>query len=264
MLIKSSQIKELFPKEEDLCRLFTQEMESLGWDVYPETAGFDLLLVWPATGQQLGVEAKLSLNAKVIDQIVPNAPSLWRDAEYGPDFRAIIVPTITESSKGLAKMLEILGVNVWCLSSNGSRMSFIPTVASFSGSAQWNASADSMALRYETAWFDFNPATRCPLPDIKPTVRAGVPSPIQLSTWKIGALRVMADLELDGFVTARSVRAHGIDPRRFCATDGWLTALGEGRWGKGKVPEFDKQHPEVYAQILEQAKAKRAQEKEDN
>ena len=50
----ASQIKAAFPTEEALCNLFTQEMEQLGWTVYPETGGFDLLLVWEATGHQLG------------------------------------------------------------------------------------------------------------------------------------------------------------------------------------------------------------------
>ena len=112
---------------------------------------------------------------------------------------------------------------------------------------------------WDMAWHDWNPAKRCTLPEFVPTVACGVPSPIQLTPWKIGALRVLAELELDGYVTAKSVRAHGVDARRFCASDGWLESLGGGRWGRGKIPAFDAQHPEAYAEILAQAKAKRLQ-----
>src|SRR5690606_36396585 len=85
-------------------------------------------------------------------------------------------------------------------------------------------------------WFDWNPERRCDLPEIVPVVRAGVPSPLQLTPWKIGALKVLAHLEVYGAITAKGVKEYGIDARRFCATDGWLQQLGGGRWGRGKVP----------------------------
>lgn len=250
-------IKALFPKEEDLCRLFAREMEELGWVVYPETGGFDLLLVWPSTGHQLGVEAKLMLNAKVAEQIVPDDISTHSSAQHvGPDFRAVIVPALTASSLGIAKLLKILGVNVWDVRDQGRGPSFFGAVTSYEGQSQWEVSQHRMP-GFDCAWFDFNPVARCPLPHIMPAVPAGVPSPVRLTPWKMGALKTLVDLELDGFVTAKSVRAHGIDPRRFCATDGWLKALGEGRWGKGNVPDFAAQHPQAYAQLLEEGRLTR-------
>ncbi|KAG0748260.1 hypothetical protein G6F24_015420 [Rhizopus arrhizus] len=81
-----------------------------GWEVYPETAGFDILAVWKATGHQLGVEAKLQLNAKVADQILP---AHWSSGSgEGPDFRAVLVPCTTEASYGIVRMLELLGGQV--------------------------------------------------------------------------------------------------------------------------------------------------------
>ena len=266
MQLSAKALKDLFHTEEKLCQLFAAEMEGMGWTVYPETGGFDLLLVWEPTGHQLGVEAKLSLNAKVADQIVPDdypvvsmagESKLYDHTPPGPDFRGIIVPCLTDSSKGIAKMLKILGINVWDVTNSGSGPSFVPAVTRFTRQSQW-VEQTPRPPQFDCAWFDFNPAQRCPLPEIKPTVRAGIPAPLQLSPWKIGALKVLADLELDGFVTARSVRAYGIDARRFCSTDGWLVALGDGKWGPGSVPRFDQQHPEAYAELLAQAKAKRA------
>lgn len=58
--------------------------------------------------------------------------------------------------------------------------------------------------------------------------------------------------------TGKTVLAHGVDPRRFCATDGWLVRAGEGKWGRGSVPAFERQHPEAYAQLQAEARARRA------
>ncbi len=253
-----SQIKAAFPTEEALCNLFTQEMEQLGWTVYPETGGFDLLLVWEATGHQLGVEAKLALNAKVVDQIIPDDFHTGEPRPpQGPDFRAVIVPSLTDSSKGLAKALKVLGIQVFDVNNSGSGLSFMPAVRRYIGEDQWSTTKRDLPVYWDTYWHDFNPQTRCTVPPMKPNLRAGIPSPLKLSPWKVGALKVLADLQLDGFVTARSVRLHGIDPRRFCSTDGWLKALGDGKWGLGKVPRFDEQHPEEFAVLLEQARQAR-------
>lgn len=243
-----------------------------GWTVYPETAGFDILCVYDRTGHQLGVEAKLRLNAKVADQILPEGHSYaWRDLP-GPDFRAVIVPCITEASAGIAKMLGILGVQVWSPSTAGIRKTtdFISALSRHSYLNQhgelvggpdrrYYDADDGPLMEWDAAWHDWNPTQRCELPEIVPQVRAGVPAPTQLTPWKIGALKVLAHLQIDGYVTAKTVRNCGVDPRRFCASDGWLTSLGGGKWERGKMPAFDQQHPEAYAQVLNEARAKRQQ-----
>ncbi len=249
--MKAAEIKALFPTEASLCEQFAGDMRQMGgWTIYPETAGFDLLLVRDATGHQLGVEAKLALNAKVADQILPGD---WSGHWEGPDFRAVLVPHISDSSAGIARMLRMLGVSV--LAPDNWRHSF--QLSTYREDARVVDASVGGLHEWDLAWHDWNPARRCPLPEIVPDVRAGVPAPTQLTPWKIGALRVMADLELDGFVTAKSVRAHSVDPRRFCASDGWLTPIGDGRWTRGNLPAFDKQHPEAYIQILSEARAKR-------
>lgn len=268
----------IFQTEADLCACFIATLQGIdGWTVYPETAGFDILAVYK-TGHQLGVEAKLKLNAKVADQILPDDWLARYDAQ-GPDFRAVIVPAVTDASGGIAKMLRILGVQVWTpdLVSYSAATSEYKRDWSFTralgeeqitGRAAYDDEArvradewaikqgwrNDLALITDLRWHDWNPAQRCDLPEIVPHVPAGVPAPVRLTPWKIGALRVMADLEVDGFVTAKSVRAHGVDPRRFCASDGWLEPLGDGKWGRGRIPAFDQQHPDAYAQILAKAR----------
>ncbi len=259
--MKAAEIKALYPTEAALCNRLIECLNAAGgWDVYPETGGFDILAVWKETGHQLGVEAKLQLNAKVADQILP---AHWTSSVgRAPDFRAVLVPCTTEANHGIARMLEMLGVQV-LVPSEMYRHASQPGDGVQRATARWghvlrdprpwDAAAGSLQEWSDTAWFDWNPSSRCELPSIIPKVAAGVPSPIQLTPWKIGALKVLVDIELDGFTTAKGVRAHGIDPRRFCASDGWLQQLGEGRWGRGRIPAFDQQHPEAYAELLAKA-----------
>ncbi|KRD71426.1 hypothetical protein [Lysobacter sp. Root96] len=263
--MNATEAKAAFPSEAALCDCFIDSIRRLGgWTIYPETAGFDILAVYDSTGHQLGVEAKQTLNAKVADQILPDHYMGYGEGGVeGPDFRAVIVPHISEASAGIAKMLGILGVQVWTPEANYSRDPTFDRALDkhYTGSKPDRRMYDSSAgplMDWDMAWHDWNPPKRCHLPEIVPMVRAGVPAPIQLTPWKIGALRVLALLELDGYVTAKSVRDCGIDARRFCSTDGWLQSLGGGRWGRGTVPAFDQQHPEAYAEVLAKARAERS------
>ncbi|TIU81425.1 MAG: hypothetical protein E5W01_20510, partial [Mesorhizobium sp.] len=61
--------KAVFESEAALCAAFIARLPK-DWTAYPETAGFDILLVRGADGAQIGVEAKMTLNAKVLMQAV--------------------------------------------------------------------------------------------------------------------------------------------------------------------------------------------------
>lgn len=195
------------------------------WTVYPETGGFDLLLV-DHEGRQLGIEAKLKMNAKVLTQALPGS---W-DSGQGPDWRGILVPAINAD---LSEIAKLYGLVVFTPDTYGKN--FNPYL--YQAQAQFG-------------WHDFNPAHRCELPEMVPDVPAGVPSPVRLTTWKIAALKVLAQLKVNGTITAKDVRAHGIDPRRFCATDGWLRSEGNGNWSRGTIPAFDEQHPAEFAKLV--------------
>lgn len=103
--MKPAELKARFPTEAALCTCLIDCLTAAaGWEIYPETAGFDILAVWKATGHQLGIEAKLQLNAKVADQILP---AHWSNADQrGPDFRAVLVPCTTAANYGIARMLD--------------------------------------------------------------------------------------------------------------------------------------------------------------
>lgn len=222
--------------EAQLCDAFASWARKGGcgrepWTVYPETGGFDLLLV-NKTGHQLGIEAKLSMNPRVC---VQSLPSLYAGGE-GPDWRGILVPKINGD---LAELMKIHGVVI-----------FTPALTHYRSTQDFNPWLYKSDCNFNP-WFDWNPVKRCALPEMVPDVAAGVPSPVRMTQWKEAALKVLAHIEAHGFITAKQVKSYGVDSRRFCASDGWLISLGDGRWGRGNVPSFDKQHPTEYAVFLE-------------
>jgi hypothetical protein len=232
--MKPSEVKTHFPTEAALCEAYAAWARLRGYTVYPETAGWDMLLV-DADGRQTGIQAKMDLNLKVIAQALNDG---WYHEYPGPDHRAVLVPFTRE---GVDAILARVGLGI-----------FVPRDASYTMDAlkhglKWTFDDH----HYTLPMFDWNPSKRCELPDYVPDVPAGVPAPRTLSPWKVGALRVLAKLEVQGYLTRDDVRECKNDPRRWCASDGWLVQLGGGRWGRGpNTPTFGADHPAIYTQIL--------------
>lgn len=226
-----------FATEADLCAAFIAWAKTKGFTSYAETAGWDILLV-DAEDRQTGIQAKMDLNLKVIAQAIED--QVWRE-HPGPDHRAILVPFEREGTRSI---LAVCGLGL-----------FVPY-------------SNPYPSRHERAWMfdrydqgvhphDWNPTTRCTLPGYIPDVPAGVPSPRTLSPWKVGALKVIALLDLRGWVKRDEIRECGNDPRRWCASDGYLRPGGEEKWIRADhTPPFHIQHPTVYAQIRRETAAK--------
>lgn len=208
------------------------------WTVYHETAGWDLLLAHP-NGVQVGIEAKLSLNAKVLEQALPGR---WADA-CGPDYRAVLVPW-----DGLQNHLEILAKHLGIV---------VLTVRSYKG---WNRTVqhsvrpllpDERSNRSLGDWPNWCPAKRCALPDYVPDVSGGKAAPVALTPWKIKAIKLLILLERRGFVTRKDMAALQISPSRW--TDHWhgfLTAGGNGGYVRcDRTPDLKAQHPTNWDQI---------------
>lgn len=240
-----------FKYERELCSLFISEFSLMpGWRCYPETAGFDVLAVHD-DGRQIGVEAKLTLNAKVAEQVLPSRHFEFSGAP-GPDYRMVIVPRITTSNAGIARMLDMLGVVVVAPrpeSAGSSVFSF----GNFHGVLEARGQPASFSDQY---MYDWNPEVRCAIPSLMPNVPAGVPAPVRLTPWKEAALRVIALLRSQGFVTAQQIASHGISPATWTrgATDfpSWLTKGDvQGQWVETcNLPKFDLQHPELFRGLL--------------
>lgn len=214
-------------------------VQTPAWTPYAETADWDILLV-AADGTQIGIQAKLKFNMKVIDQAIPDGWAHWHD--HGPDFRAILIP----ERDGIAdKVCAALGLMV-----------FAPSHRDFNRTTGYEFTP-GLDLQHSTGWHYWSPRQRCALPEFVPDVPAGASGPVQLTKWKIGALRIVAMLEVRGHVTRADFRAAGIDPRRWTGPSGWLQpGAVPGQYVRGDALDFDKQHPEVYAQVLAEVRAK--------
>lgn len=208
---------------------------AVDWTVYPETAGWDLLLVHK-DGYQVGLEAKLSLNAKVIAQALAGSDSYWR--EEGPDYRGVLVPRVGVQHN-LTPICRALGLGVLIARPPERGVVYSIGLPDQSG---WSSSE----------WPCWLPAKRCVLPDYIPDVEAGHKSPVQLTPWKVKAIKLMILLERRGFVTRSDMKALEISPTRW--TDYWAGFLSLSRElggyvPNGRTPDLRAQHPVNYAQI---------------
>ncbi|QCG94993.1 hypothetical protein E6C67_14270 [Azospirillum sp. TSA2s] len=225
-----------FASEAEMCAAFVSEIGP-DWTSYAETAGWDILLVRNADGFQIGVEAKLRLNAQVLTQ------ALERSHEgFGPDCRAVLVPN--GAGGGLETIAQHCGLTVLRIHSHenyrGTKtVGFFPALPRSAEGSLWGGD-----------WHESCPTKRCPLPDYVPDVVPGRPAPVQLTNWKIAALKVTALIELTGLVTRADFKALGMDARRWI-TPGydWLRPEGGAFVAGDRMPNFSEQHPDVYAKV---------------
>lgn len=232
-----------FATEADLCAAFIAWVGRCRPDVmcYAEWAGWDILLVYPE-GWQVGIQAKLRLNAGVMLQA---APDQWHEGGVGPDYRAVLVP----ESNGYSTVAKQLGLVVFharesYYASEG--IDFLPEMWN-----RWKRQPEGP----DSDWLDWNPTRRHELPPVATDAIAGSPCPVTLTPWKLGALDVLAELEVKGSITPKRIRQLGIDPRRWTQYRWLLPAEERGVWVRGdKCPPFDRQHPTAYAAALSRAK----------
>jgi hypothetical protein len=221
---------------------FNYGIKTPTWTAYAETAGWDILLVG-ADGTQIGIQAKLKFNLKVIAQSIPERWEQWH--ETGPDYRAVLIP----ERDGIAEQIcAALGL-----------MLFAPSSRGYGGEP--DSFAPGLNMEHAQGWHYWSPRKRCEVPEFVPDVPAGASGPVQLTKWKIAALRVIATLEVRGYVTRGDFSRLGVDPRRWTGPQGWLlTSDVPGRFVRGPGLDFDAQHPIVYATVLAEARQQLADE----
>ena len=244
-----------WPTEAALCRAFLLSVPD-EWIAYPETAGWDILLVHKAGGWQIGVEAKLTLNAKVLCQAIDGR---GRHPD-GPDFRAVLVGKVVAETASLAAALGLTVIRPLTMPTQrewgtfkAKRGPYLPEFTpSLPETEKLTRIGEWWSIWDRETWFDQFPVSRHALPDYVPEVAAGVPSPMILSDWKIKAMRVCVWVERHGVITREQFRKLGIDPSRWM-NGLWLKAgSNRGNWVAG--PQFPAQqmrreHPNIYAKI---------------
>jgi len=228
-----------FEKETDLCAAFIASLPK-GWVAYPETGGFDIVLRREADGFQIGIEAKLRLNAKVITQVAEGT-SHYAVAMPGPDCRAVLIPDGV--SMDLASILPLLGITAITMRFDGGNHK-----------AGWRTSPFSPSLptlndSYSgSSWYERCPAKRLELPDWVPDVAAGSSAPVALTPWKVKAIKIAVLLEKRGYVTRQDFAHFQISMSRW-TQEGWIKKDGNGGWIASRLPDFKAQHPVNYSQI---------------
>lgn len=187
-------------RETELCDAFAARARESGWVVYPETGGWDLLLVH-ADATQVGVQAKLRPTFDVVSQALPAGMPGDTYALPGPDFRAVLVPTASHAFVQVCSALRIFvytpQVETWCRAVN----------------------SPPDFMRHATT-------KRHALPPIVPSWSGGAPSPKTLSRWRIGSLRLCALLRSRGYITWADFKAQKVDRSRWVAA-GWVRGEGD-------------------------------------
>lgn len=186
--------------EAELCEAFAAAARLQGWTVYPETCGWDLLLV-AADGLQVGVQAKLRGNVEVIAQAV--APVAFarlygsnsRNPGQGPDHVAALVPLATREFRDVCAECGVLVFAAWEGYDHDERRRKVCIDA---------PRPDEKYLRARRRVF---PGGRHDLPEFVPDVPAGVPSPVRLTEWKVKAIRLCALLRSRGWLTSADFKA---------------------------------------------------------
>lgn len=233
-----------FEKETDLCAAFIASLPD-EWQAYPETAGFDILLVRKEDGFQIGIEAKLKLNGKVICQVAEES-SKWYVTRPGPDCRAVLVPD--DASGELGGICRLLGITV--IRQNYTVESVKKRRTDYEG---WDCIHPPLPRLHrdwsDDHWHEFAPAERCHVPAYVPDVICGDKAPVMLTHWKIAAIKIVVTLEKLGYVTRHHFKHYDISMSRW--TQGHWIMKGDGlRWVKGRdIPDLKAQHPKNYVEI---------------
>lgn len=220
--------------EAEMVADFAEWVKEAGWVPYAETAGWDILLVRPADGFQIGVEAKLALNVTVVAQCLDRSEG-WRGV--GPDCRAVLVPEC-KANADLLRITQHLAITV--ITGRDLRihkpLRFSPRLPELEN-GYW-----------DEAWPERCPEVRHPLPEYVPDVCGGRPCPVQLTEWKIKAIKAAILLEARGSINRADLVALGLSPARWL--NGWLRSNGAGEFvATSDMPDFKLQHPTNWEQI---------------
>lgn len=174
----------MFGSEAELCeRMMTVAREAC--HVHPETADWDVLLVQPSTGMQVGVQAKLRANLEVLAQALPRGNG---SKEVGPDVRAVLVPTAAWPFVSIAGRL---GVHVF----QGDLISTDEIRAAFRTGHRWPYSSREWVPEHEV---------------IAP---AGTAAPKRVTKWKLSAVKLCLVVRSRGYATPADFRELKLDDK---------------------------------------------------
>lgn len=207
--------KGLFGSEAELCRALIDRVRD-EFAVYPETSGWDLVLVSRATGEQIGIEAKLRANLDVLVQAHAYASHELRVA--GPAVRAVLVPDAGHAFKYIARELRLAVIEGWMYVVDREGRQTHPAAAK---------AVFDVEIRTAPRWSPKKPLW---LPPAEPAgLVAGASAPLRMTPWKVKALELCALLRSRGYLEPA-------DFRRLKVDSGWWIR-GIGRTPPRLIPE---------------------------
>lgn len=237
--MKAEVARKPFATEAALCAAFLGAIDRKAWTPYAETAGWDILLARNADGFQIGVQAKLRFNAEVLSQALEERGA-YAATRPAPDCRAVLVPS--GEARGLHRIAGYIGITILQVNGPPPRGVMWPAFSPYLPDEARSYTGDD--------WYEWAPAQRHRLPEYVPDVEAGASAPLQLTQWKIAAIKIAVTLESRGYVTRADFKAAGIDHRRWIARETQWLRRGALGWERGpNLPDFRAQHPRVFAEI---------------
>lgn len=216
-----ARFKNPFGSERELCEFFSERVTALGWTVFPETAGFDMVLVVGdeargyagsvRPGDQVAVEAKQAANIDVLYQAMP--PGRYHNGQCA-DYYAVLVPKATFEFKAVANRLGIIPIEgaVWDYRTSN----WVP---------------DKLLSLHLIHRVERDPAKKqvpLALPDRPILTPAGVSSPTMATRWKLLAVRFCLK-HRGGEVTRKDFKAAGIDTTTWFRNNWLVPTRKEGR-----------------------------------
>ena len=222
---KKLKFKNPYSLENELCNVLIKFARENGWKVYPETSGWDLLLVKDI---QMGVQAKLKDNVEVLAQALST----------GTNVRAVLIPV---ASKKFRKIANTLGIFI---------IEGLVRKKDALGRRYWAREIKTALDSYSKKHLTY-PKNLCWAPDVEINVPAGVKSPRSITEWKIKAIKLCIKLNERGYVTSKDFKDAKLSMTIWKIK--WLVDSGkkEGklvkytRSAKAKLPD------ELYPEIVE-------------
>jgi len=182
---KKPRYKNPYSLESELCNILIKYAKENGWKVYPETSGWDILLVKDI---QIGIQAKLKDNIEVLSQAIPYSYEVC-----GPNIRAVLVPRASKDFKTVANALGLFVIEG------------LVRVRDSLGRKYWSKEIKTGLDKYTKKHLNY-PKNLCWVPDVEINVPAGVKSPRQITEWKVKAVKLCFRLAEQGYVTSKDFK----------------------------------------------------------
>lgn len=219
-----------YKMEFELCNDLIDLARNLNWKIYPEVSNYDLVIVsttekYPfKIGDQIGIEAKLKPNVKVLSQIIEKMSD-----HKGPNWIATLTPYITEEFASVSKFLRISNIFAFDKANDPVSQQKNKLRSTFKHFSNINRKFYKVPL-----W----------VPDYEIDIEAGAASPKSVSPWKVKAVEFVININKNknGLMTSQDFRDYGVGNYQTWLDRGWIKYSGM-KDGKHKLWIFTK-HPE--------------------